>query len=339
MYKVNVANKTLTKLTEVKYSKLRLRERFDIQEWIENSPSILGEDLLILAKEYELPSRTRLDLLAIDKNANLVVIELKRDGSGQSVDWQAIKYASYCSAFSDEEIYRIYAAYCGIDEDAAQNEIEKFIDEEPEKLNRTQRIILASREFHSDVVSAVLWLLDYGIEIQCIKLEPFVDDGNSLFINPSIIIPAPEARDYIKRKEMKNKEKSLSRSGSFSLEKSNLSHDELRSALRKSFSRASELTPRVLAFFETLLSEDRTFDREEIKKKLLEKGIGDNIGHAGRLLSNISQFLTKRSNPHLRQIVEFDSGGEHGETKNNYKILGEYRTLVAEVINEARRET
>jgi hypothetical protein len=339
MYKVDVSKKTLTKLTEIKYSDLGLRERFDIQEWIEKSPGILGEELLIIAKEYELPSRTRLDLLAIDKNANLVVIELKRDDSGSSVDWQAIKYASYCSAFTDEEIYRIHAAYRSIDEDAAQREIEQFIDEEPEQLNQTQRIILASKEFHSDVVSAVLWLLDYGIEIQCIKLEPFVDQENNLFINPSIIIPAPEARDYIKRKETKNKEKSLSKSGSFSLEKSSLNNEDLRAALLESFSRPSDLTPRVLAFFEILLSEDRTFDREEIKAALFEKGIGENIGHTGRLLSNISQFLTKKSNPHLRQVVEFESGGEHGETKNNYKVSTEYRPLVSDVINMACQQT
>jgi len=339
MYKVNIENKSLTKLAKVKYSELGLRERFDIQEWIEKTPEILGEEFLIIAKEYELPSRSRLDLLAVDKKANLVIIELKRDDSGSSVDWQSIKYASYCSAFTDEEIYRIYATYSGVDEDIAKDKIESFIDEEPEKLNQKQRIILASREFHSDVVSAVLWLLDYGIEIQCIKLEPFTDENNNLFINPSIIIPAPEARDYIKRKETKNKEKSLSISGSFSLEKSNLRDDALEDALIESFSRKSDLTPRVVAFFEILLSDSREFDREEIKEKLYEKGIGDNIGHTGRLLSNISQFLTKKSNPHLRQVVAFQGGGEHGETKNNYLILNEYRELVAKAIAVSCQET
>ena len=333
MYKVDINNKTLTKLSEVKYSELGLRERFDIQEWIEKTPAVLGEDLLIIAKEYELPSRSRLDLLAIDKTANLVVIELKRDDSGVGVDWQAIKYASYCSAFTDEEVYRIFASYSGVDEDAAQETIEKFIDEEPDRLNQKQRIILASREFHSDVVSAVLWLLDFGVEIQCIKLEPFIDSDNDLFINPTIIIPAPEARDYIKRKETKNKEKSLSKSGSFSLEKASLPDEELRTALMESFSRKSDLTPRILAFFEILLSEDRSFDREEIKEQLFAKGIGENIGHTGRLLSNVSQFLTKKSNPHLRQVVEFESGGEHGETKNNYKLLRQYKELVTHVVS------
>jgi hypothetical protein len=200
MYKVDSKNKTLVKLDKVKYSDIGFRERFDIQEWVEKNPCVLGEDLLIIAKEYELPSRSRLDLLAIDKSANIVVIELKRDDSGVNVDWQSIKYASYCSAFTNEEIYEIFSCYLGTDINCAEEKIQEFIEVELENLNQKQRIILASRDFHSDAVSAVLWLLDYGIEIQCVKLEPFIEYSsgeNNIFINPNIIIPAPEARDYI----------------------------------------------------------------------------------------------------------------------------------------------
>jgi len=111
---VDIDNKRLIKLNEASFTKLGLKERFDIQEWIEKTPSILGENLLIIAKEYQLPSKTRLDLLAVDKKANLVIIELKRDNSGSSVDWQAIKYCSYCSNFTHEEICQIYAEYSAI---------------------------------------------------------------------------------------------------------------------------------------------------------------------------------------------------------------------------------
>jgi hypothetical protein len=117
------------------------------------------------------------------------------------------------------------------------------------------------------------------------------------------------------------------------MEKSNLNDHELGEALKESFARKSELTPRIISFFEILLTEDREFDREEIKQRLYAKGIGENIGHSGRLLSNVSQFLTKKSNPHLRQIVEFETGGEHGETKNNYHIISKYRDLVSGVLS------
>lgn len=333
MYKVNIESKTLVELRKARFSELGVKERFDIQEWIEKTPSILGEELLVIAKEYELPSRTRLDLLAIDKKARLVVIELKRDDTGVSADWQAIKYASYCSNFTSEQINNIYATYLGANENEAELRIEEFIEEEPENLNESQRIILASKEYHSDVVSAVLWLRDFGIDIKCVKLEPYVDADGDLFINKTIIIPLPEAADYIQKKEIKIKEKSLPKTTSFSLEKADLDPGELRGRVMASFNRSSDLTPRVKAFFEILLVEDRSFNREEIKEKLLERGIGNDIGHAGRLLSNISQFLTKKSNPHLRQVIEFESGGATGEVKNNYRLVGQHREMLKDILS------
>ena len=205
MYKVDIVNKKLIALSATEFASLGLKERFDIQEWIEKTPSILGEDLLVIGKEVILPSGRRLDLLCIDKSSSLVIIELKRDDSGSSVEWQAIKYASYCSNYLSDEIYQIYATYKNITEYDAQQEIEEFIENDIDNLNKSQRIILVSKEFNSEVISAVLWLRDFGVNIQCTRLSPYVDSDNKIFINPETIIPLPEARDYIEKKEIKQR--------------------------------------------------------------------------------------------------------------------------------------
>jgi len=348
MYKVDIDNKKLIKLSPTQFGALNLMERFDIQEWIEKTPEILGEELLVISKELELPSKKRLDLLAIDKKASLVVIELKRDESGSDVEWQAIKYTSYCSNFLQEDVYQHFANYLKSDEDDARLRIEGFIDEELDSLNRKQRIILCSKDFHSDVISAVLWLRDYEIDIECVRLEPYLDTDGQLFIKPSVIIPLPEAKDYIQKKETKQKQSGRPSRSSFSLEKSDLLPEELRSRLLITLQRPSELTPRLIAFLQIISSEDRAFQREEIKAKLFERGIGNDIGHSGRYLSNISQFLTKKSNPHLRQIIEFEGGGTYvggpggiygGETKDNYRVLPEYRDLLKAVLNQVSSES
>jgi hypothetical protein len=208
MYRVDINNKKLVALKASNFTELGLKERFDIQEWIEKSPFILGEDLLVIGKELTLPSGKRLDLLCIDKAAALVIVELKRDDSGASVEWQAIKYASYCSNFLAEEIYGHYANYLGKDEHEAQKAIEEFIDEDIETLNTEQRLILVSKEFNSEVISAVLWLRDFGVDIQCTRLAPFQDENGVLFIKPETIVPLPEAKDYIERKEAKQRKSS-----------------------------------------------------------------------------------------------------------------------------------
>lgn len=205
MFRVDVNNKILVELKPAGFSELGLRERFDIQEWIEKTPTILGEDLLVIGKEVILPSGKRLDLLCLDKEAALVVVELKRDDSGTSVEWQAIKYASYCSNFLPEEIFKQYATYMDKTEIEVVKSIEEFIDVDIESLNSNQRIILASKEFNSEVISAVLWLREFGVDIQCTRLAPYLDSNGELFIKPETIIPLPEAKDYIERKEIKQR--------------------------------------------------------------------------------------------------------------------------------------
>jgi len=338
MYRVDIENKKLIEIPATTYSELNLRERFDIQEWIAGTPEILGEPLMIISKELILPSGRRLDLLAVDKEGALVVIELKRDNSGSDVEWQAIKYASYCSSFSYDEIYKHFAEYLGTDGDDAQVKIEGFINCEPEDLNQRQRIILVAKEFHSEVISAVLWLRESEINIECIRLTPYFDQKGELFINPEIIIPLPEAKDYIQKKESKQKELKQSGKSSFSLEKSNLEPDQLKNRIVDSLTRDSDLTPRFRAFLEIISQEDRIYNRDEVKQGLYEAGVGNDTGQSGRYLSNISQFLTKKSNPHLRQLVEFESGGTHGETKDNYHVISQYRDLVQQALEETAGE-
>jgi hypothetical protein len=334
MYKVDIPGKRLVKLVPRSFGELGILERFDLEEWVEKTPDILGEDLLVIAKEYPLPSGIRLDLLAIDRQANLVIIELKRGESGRDAEWQATKYASYCSNFVADEIFSCYAQYLSADVETAELKVEEFIDEELEKLNEHQRIILVAREFHSDVVSAVLWLRDYGVEIKCIRLRPYVDQDGELFITPDVIIPLPEAADYLERKEVKQRESRRPGRTTFSLEKGDYDLPELDQQLRATLARQTDLTPRLVAFLEILLSENRVFGRDEVKEKLFQKGIGEDVGQAGRYLSGLSQFLTKRSNPHLRQLIEFDTSGERGEMKDNYYVLPEYRDLLQRLTQE-----
>jgi hypothetical protein len=339
MYKVDTKARQLIELAPKKISELGMKERFDLEEWVEKSPRILGEDLLIIGKEVPLPSGLRVDLLGIDKHANLVIIELKRDESGPAVEWQAIKYASYCSNMLRDEIFARFAEYLQCDRDDASLKVEEFIDSELEALNKSQRIILVAREFHSDVVSAVLWLRDFEIDIMCVRLRSYVDDDGDLFITPEAIIPLPEASTYIKGKEVKAKESSLFPAwSSFSLERGTFALSELEQRWKATLSRQTELTPRFVRLIEILLSEDRVFGREEIRQKLFERGVGIDIGQAGRYLSNLSQFLTKKSNPHLRQVIEFVSEGGHGKVKDNYRVVPEYRTLLTHLLDDWKKK-
>lgn len=79
MYLINKESNRITEITQKTFSELRFREREHLQEWLANSPEVFGEELLIIQKEFDgfNDTRERLDLLALDKQGNLVVIEIK----------------------------------------------------------------------------------------------------------------------------------------------------------------------------------------------------------------------------------------------------------------------
>ena len=324
----------MTKLEAKTFSELGAQERRDIQEWIAGSPDILGEDLLIIAKEHELPTRIRLDLLAIDRDAKLVIIELKRDDSGKGVEWQSIKYASYCASLSIEGVVELLRVYESIDLEEAREKISNFIVNDIEDLNKDQRIILVAKEFHSDVVSAVLWLRDYEIDVRCIRLRPYAN-SDDWFISPEIIIPLPEAKDYIERKERRKNELRVGDSvrAIYSADVGDFNDHQLEELLNSSLRRSSNMIPRFIGVIKTLLSEDKCFGREELKLALFKDGYAADIGRAGAYLSNISQFITKSNNRHLRQIISFESDGGAGAVKDKFYINHRYRELARRVVD------
>ena len=99
MYRINKSDNNITKLEERLFSDIGVREREHLQEWIAKNPDVLGEELLIIQKEFQgfNDTKERLDLLALDKDGGIVVIENKLDDTGRDVVWQALKYTSYCS--------------------------------------------------------------------------------------------------------------------------------------------------------------------------------------------------------------------------------------------------
>ena len=179
MYIVDTNSKRLIKAQKCTFKSLNLKERQDLQEWIANDPSSLGEDLLIIQKEFAgfADTKERLDLLALDKNGNLVVIENKLDDSGKDVTWQALKYASYCSSLNKQDIINIYQAYLGSRGNAVESLCEFYdgreIDDiELNKGTTGQRVFLVAANFHKEFTSTVLWLQNFNLRITCFKVTP-----------------------------------------------------------------------------------------------------------------------------------------------------------------------
>lgn len=200
IYKLN--SDSLSLLEETTFESEELLERRDLQRLLRQQPEIVSPNTLIIAEEFGEweDSRRRIDLLGIDKQARLVVIELKRSETGGHMELQAVRYAAMVSTLTFEKTVEIYAQYLesiGQQKDARE-ELLAFLGWDAPQENEFAadvRIVLASAEFSKELTTAVLWLNSRDLDIRCVRLKPYKADGKVL-IDVQQIIPLPEAEEY-----------------------------------------------------------------------------------------------------------------------------------------------
>ncbi len=211
MYQINPETNRIQPIQKKTFTELQIQERAHLQEWLANEPSAMGEDLLIIQKEFSgfEGTQERLDLLALDTGGRLAIIENKLDDSGRDVIWQALKYAAYCSTLKTDQIIDIFHSYLakGTREDAAETIADFMEDTSAEDLvlnpASSQRIILVAAWFRKEVTSTALWLLGKGVQIACHEVTPF-QSGDDILLDIVQIIPTPQTADYVIKLAEKN---------------------------------------------------------------------------------------------------------------------------------------
>lgn len=197
-------------LKPTSFSDVNIREREDLQRLLRCNIGIIDKELLVIAEEFGEwdDSRRRIDLLAVDRDARLVVIELKRTDDGGHMDLQAIRYAAMVSTMTFEravEVYQKYLRSNDSDKDA-EDELREFLSwqvGDEKTLDSDVRIVLVAADFSKEVTTAVLWLNDRELDIRCMRLKPY-RDGERVFVDVQQVIPLPEAAEYQVRVREKN---------------------------------------------------------------------------------------------------------------------------------------
>lgn len=177
-------------------------ERKGLQSVLREHIEVVAPDTLVIAEEFQNweGSQRRIDLLAIDKDANVVVIELKRDETGSHMELQALRYAAMVARITFDQAVSAFGDYLlrlGRGEDARDTLLEFLGWEEPDESGFAQdvRIVLVSADFSRELTSTVMWLNERDLDIRCVQLRPH-RHGADLLLDVQQVIPLPEASDY-----------------------------------------------------------------------------------------------------------------------------------------------
>jgi hypothetical protein len=192
-------DKQLTEVKSTQFGAEGIQERHDLQAALRDKITVISPDTLVIAEEFSewTEGARRIDLLGIDKQANLVVVELKRDETGAHMELQALRYAAMVSTLTFKRAVEIHQQYLDkrcIDK-SAEEEILNFLgwsDSLEEQFPKDVRIVLAAANFSKELTTSVMWLNKRDSDIRCVRLQPY-RSGEELLLDIEQIIPLPEA--------------------------------------------------------------------------------------------------------------------------------------------------
>ncbi len=200
-------NDSFEKVEKTQFSNEGILERRHIQNALKKQIDVIAHDILIISEEFSewSDSKRRIDLLGVDKEGNIVAIELKRTETGEHMDLQAIRYASMVSTLTFVRAVEIFSKYLQTIESElnAEDELSSFVGDNIENFASDVRIILVSSDFSKELTTSVMWLNERDLDIRCYRLIPH-KLNDEILIDVQQIIPLPEAESYqVKVREQK----------------------------------------------------------------------------------------------------------------------------------------
>jgi hypothetical protein len=160
----------------------------ELETWVTQVPNILGDDVLVIDRQRDIPGVGRLDLLCIDKTGKLIVVELKRDRSPREAVAQALDYASWLNDADVEEILAHAKEYLRAElPDAFE---EHFQAEMPDILPQNHKLLLVASRLDSSAERIVNYLWErYGVEFNVFLLKYARLAGGQEVLVRTVLLP------------------------------------------------------------------------------------------------------------------------------------------------------
>ena len=171
----------------VEYQKKSVKKEVDIEEFLENHPSILDKEIFIIGRQVPTESKGRIDLLGMDKNGHTVLIEIKKGASTRDAVSQILEYGVWAEKIQYEELNRIAKEKHLKNYPDLYKKFEKEFKVVPEPFNSDQRLYIVAEEIDEKIENIARYLRLRGIDIKCVELNFYENDGQQL-VNTNFVV-------------------------------------------------------------------------------------------------------------------------------------------------------
>src|SRR5260370_33234838 len=69
-------------------------------------------------------------------------------------------------------------------------------DIDEEQFAQDTHIVLAAADFSKELTTAVMWLIEHGISIRCVRMKPWRMEDGTVLLDVQQLIPLPEATEF-----------------------------------------------------------------------------------------------------------------------------------------------
>lgn len=144
-----------------------------------NTDDFTGESLFRVARQPHLSGGGIPDIVALDRNARVVVVEVKRDVDRSQLA-QCLEYAGWARATSLDELAGMYHR------GAHQffSDWQDFTESSsPIVISRSPRLMLVARDFHGRTGSAFEFLIDNDLPVKLMRVSVYEDQQGRRFVD------------------------------------------------------------------------------------------------------------------------------------------------------------
>ncbi|MGB4370348.1 MAG: hypothetical protein WBJ91_01160, partial [Dethiobacteria bacterium] len=181
----------LVQYSEQDFKLDNLEERLEL--WLENNPHCIleNEKVLIIGRQVVTNLGSVIDLLAVDKSGDLLVIELKRDRTPRETVAQILEYASFVEELSYQQLEEILMSYISEENlnlaDYHRNYFQ-LKEDEAVAFNKKQKLLIIAQTITKEVKQISTYLRKKGFDFYCLEFKYFTNESGNKIISTDFVV-------------------------------------------------------------------------------------------------------------------------------------------------------
>jgi len=164
-----------------------------LEGWLESNPDGIVEDglILLIGRQVVTDLGGFIDLLGLDREGDVVVVELKRGKTPRDTVAQALEYASFAERLDTAQLEGILRSYLSDEAISLAEHHREYFQlgaDEAVAFNKDQRIVIVGQRVTPEIRQTAMFLRSKGIRVTCVEFTFFQANGGARLLSQEIVV-------------------------------------------------------------------------------------------------------------------------------------------------------